>query len=73
MYKRQTQLDGYNYEWTVSGGLIVAGQNTHQITVNWGDTNASANVSVRVFSGVVCDIATDIGVKVNEQLEPPLP
>jgi gliding motility-associated-like protein len=66
-------LAGYTYEWTVSGGTIVSGTGTHQITVNWGNTNATASVTVRAFSGVACDITTSLNVIINEQLEPPLP
>lgn len=66
-------LGGYSYEWTVSGGVIASGQGTSEIVVNWGDTNPTANVAVRVTSGVTCEVSTDMVVKINEQLEPPLP
>lgn len=66
-------LPGYTYEWTISGGTIASGQGTSEITVNWGDTNPAANVSVRAISDIVCEITEDFAVKINEQLEPPLP
>ena len=66
-------LSGYSYEWTVSGGTIASGQGTSAIVVNWGDTNAAANVAVRVTSSVTCEVSADLAVIINEQLEPPLP
>ncbi|GAB5522560.1 MAG: hypothetical protein Roseis2KO_04320 [Roseivirga sp.] len=66
-------LAGYTYEWTISGGAIASGQGTSEITVNWGDTNPAANVAVRVISNITCEVTADFPVKINEQLEPPLP
>lgn len=66
-------LVGYTYEWTVSGGTVASGQGTSEITVNWGDTNPTANVTVRAISNITCEVTADFPVKINEQLEPPLP
>ncbi len=37
---------GHSYVWSITGGTIVAGQNTHSITVNWGSNPLGAQVSV---------------------------
>lgn len=66
-------LTGYTYTWTVSGGVIASGQGTSEITVNWGDTNPTADVSVEAISDITCEVTADFAVKINEQLEPPLP
>lgn len=66
-------LPGYTYEWTIDGGAIATGQGSSQITVNWGDTNAGASVSVRATSDIACEVTENFAVKINEQLEPPLP
>lgn len=38
-------IAGHSYNWTVTGGTIVSGQGTHQITVKWG-TAGPGSVSV---------------------------
>jgi len=37
---------GSTYSWTVDGGTITSGQNTNQISVNWGSTPGSGTVTV---------------------------
>lgn len=66
-------LPNYSYEWTIDGGSIATGQGTHEITVNWGNTNPTASVSVRATSDIVCEVTANFDVRINEQLEPPLP
>ncbi|WP_083262619.1 gliding motility-associated C-terminal domain-containing protein [Roseivirga sp. 4D4] len=66
-------LFGYAYEWTVTGGTITSGQGTPNLLVDWGGTNANASVSLKVISAVICETVFDLPVKVNVQLEPPLP
>lgn len=66
-------LSGYTYEWTIDGGTVASGQGSSEITVNWGDTNPTANVSVTATSPLACETTADFAVKINEQLEPPLP
>src|ERR1035437_10318442 len=29
-------IPGHTYSWTITGGIITAGANTSQVTVNWG-------------------------------------
>lgn len=66
-------LFGYSYDWTVVGGTIAAGQGTPNLLVDWGGTNANASVSLKVTSDIICEEVFDLPVKVNVQLEPPLP
>jgi len=66
-------LPGYSYVWTIDGGIIASGQGNHEITVDWGTTNANARVAVRAVSDIACEIEAELPVIVNVQLEPPLP
>lgn len=68
-----TALDAHSYNWSIEGGTIISGQQTNQIFVKWGDTNANAKVSVQVSSDIFCKYNEELIVKINEQLEPPLP
>lgn len=70
---RATDLPDYTYQWTVTGGTITSGQGTASILVDWGATNANALVSLKAGSSIICEIVTDLPVKVNVKLEPPLP
>ncbi len=56
------------YQWTVSGGgnSIVLGQNTHQITVNFGNT--SGTVSVLVNDGCLPSATLSSNVNVSNNL-----
>ncbi|HEY5137831.1 MAG TPA: PKD domain-containing protein, partial [Methylococcales bacterium] len=51
-------IPGHTYSWTVTGGIITAGANTSQITVNWGLVGAGSvtvtetNPSIPCFSSV---------------------
>ncbi len=68
-----TALDGHSYNWTVDGGIIASGQGTDEIYVNWGNTNPAATVTVVVTSDLACVYTESLSVRINEQLEPPLP
>jgi uncharacterized protein YjdB/beta-glucanase (GH16 family) len=47
-----TPVAGAGYNWTVpAGATIASGQGTNQITVNFGTSAASGNISVAVTSG----------------------
>ncbi|TAH28937.1 MAG: PKD domain-containing protein [Cytophagales bacterium] len=41
-----TNSAGQNYVWNVVGGVIMSGQGTNQISVNWGSNPAGAKVEV---------------------------
>ena len=68
-----TALDDHTYDWTVNGGIIASGQDTNEINVNWADTNLSATVTVVVSSDLACVYTETLNVRINKQLEPPLP
>lgn len=68
-----TDLVDHTYQWTVEGGTIASGQGTSSISVNWGDTNPNASVKVLIESEIACSYEIELNVKINEQLEPPLP
>jgi len=48
---------GHSYEWTVTGGDIIAGSGTYQITVQWGDPGAGT-VVVTETSADDCETTT---------------
>ncbi len=68
-----TSLTNYFYNWVVSGGIIISGQGTNEIIVDWGTTNANASVTIKATSSISCEINKILPVKINVQLEPPLP
>ncbi len=43
---------GFTYEWSITGGTIVSGQNTNAVTVDWdpAPTNATARTAISVYS-----------------------
>lgn len=61
-------LDATTYLWAVSGSgnSLASGQNTHQITVNWGNT--SGTVSVMMNDGCVPSATVSIPVNVSANL-----
>jgi beta-glucanase (GH16 family) len=61
-------LSGVTYQWSVSGAgnTIASGQNTHQITVHWGNT--SGMVSVLVQDGCSADATLNLNVTVSPNL-----
>jgi beta-glucanase (GH16 family) len=61
-------LSGVTYQWSVSGAgnTIASGQNTNQITVNWGNT--SGIVSVLVQDGCSADATLNLNVTVSPNL-----
>jgi hypothetical protein len=61
-------LSGMTYQWSVSGAgnSIASGQNTNQITVNWGST--SGTVSVLVHDGCAADATLNLNVTVSPNL-----
>jgi len=39
-------VQGHSYDWGVTGGIITSGQNTSQISINWGGPTMPGSVSV---------------------------
>ncbi|NJL74911.1 MAG: glycoside hydrolase family 16 protein [Saprospiraceae bacterium] len=67
VYTVENAGPGSSYNWTVEGGTIVAGQGTSQITVNWGEANQNAKVSVTTTSecGAENTISLDVAIDVQ--------
>ncbi len=57
-----TNTSGSTYAWTVSGGILMSGNGTNSIIVNWGIAG-TGNVSVVETSGTGC-----IGTAVNKTI-----
>lgn len=66
-------LSSYTYQWTIVGGVITSGQGTPEVLVDWGVTNPNASIMVVATSPISCEVTTNLPVKINVQLEPPLP
>lgn len=64
----------HTYRWTVTGGQVMSGQGTAAITVNWGATNAAAQVAVTAISAFGCESKpTVLPVRINVELKPETP
>ncbi|MCX6267850.1 MAG: PKD domain-containing protein, partial [Bacteroidetes bacterium] len=61
---------GYAYFWTVSGGTIASGQNTNQITVNWGSAGAGTVSVTDTIVGTGCYKTVTKDVTVNPMPTP---
>jgi hypothetical protein len=57
------------YAWSVTGGTIASGQGTNSVTVNWGSTGITGNVSVVETN--LCTTGADINLAVNVNPIPP--
>jgi len=59
-----TPASGNTYNWSVTGGEIISGTGTDQITVNWGATGAGT-VSVSETTPFGCETTLDYPVTIN--------
>jgi beta-glucanase (GH16 family) len=61
-------ISGVTYQWSVSGtgNTIASGQNTNQVTVNWG--SSSGTVSVLVSDGCSSNTTLNLNVTVSPNL-----
>ncbi len=59
------QIIGNSYLWSITGGTITAGQNTNQITVNWGLINPSASISVTETAANGCIVISSKSIIIN--------
>jgi hypothetical protein len=41
---------GFSYDWSITGGTIVSGQNTNSVTVDWDASNAFARTTASTYS-----------------------
>jgi gliding motility-associated-like protein len=69
-----TGAAGNNYEWIVDGGTIVGPSNQSRITVDWGNSNASATVKLVPYNSLGCRGDTiQYDVLINTLLTPAAP
>lgn len=55
---------GYAWNWTITGGIVTAGQGTNSITVQWGN-GPIGEVVVDAPAGVYCNAQESMGVSVK--------
>jgi gliding motility-associated-like protein len=69
------EIPGYIISYSVFGGQInLNANNPNEVSIDWGDTNPSAEVKVAISSiQGQCLYETTLGVVINEQLMPLLP
>lgn len=66
--------EGNTYQWEVSGGTLVSGQGTNEITVDWGPANNTSFVKVTPFNSFGCQSDPQtLDVIINKRLEPAPP
>ena len=70
VYEIKNPATALSYQWTVSGGTLRSGQGSPKITVDWGNSNAAASVSV-TFAGQNCPVL--FPVNINRLLMPQKP
>jgi hypothetical protein len=70
-YQVKDLLPKRGYEWFVTGGEIISGQSTAEITVKWGGIGSSGEIWYREYSleNPTCDgFSTRLPIKVNQPL-----
>ncbi len=66
--------EGIRYSWEVVGGVLVGGQNSSSITVNWGSTNDAARVALILDTPQGCALDTILlPVSIHVELSPEMP
>lgn len=68
VYSSQPEPDAL-YEWTASGGKIIAGQGQNQITVQWDKSNGTVILN-KSFGATGCASLSSLGVGVGSTLKP---
>jgi ELWxxDGT repeat protein len=56
---------GNQFNWTVTGGTITAGQGTNQITVTWGASGAGNVQVTETISGTGCNTTINQAITIN--------
>lgn len=66
--------NGNSYEWLIEGGQLVSDNDNDTIRVNWGTTNPSAKVKLRVTNASNCvSVEVIFPVKINVELDTETP
>ncbi len=63
-------IPDYGYEWIVTGGTIMEGQDTHQITVNWDNPEGGQVVLLLTDLGTGCEKTDTLDVAIHALPEP---
>lgn len=60
---------GFSYDWSITGGTIVSGQNTHAVTVDWdaASSNALARTTIPAYAISVTETNPDGQKKTTTQ------
>jgi len=58
-------IPDYSYEWIVSGGSIIEGQNTNQITVNWDNPETGQVILLLTDLNTGCQNSDTLDVLIN--------
>ncbi|MHC1776847.1 MAG: C25 family cysteine peptidase [Lentimicrobium sp.] len=59
------QVEGDNYEWMVTGGEVVAGAGTHEISVNWGENGQGMLSLMQTNTATTCAAGAEYNVVIN--------
>jgi hypothetical protein len=55
---------GATYQWTATGGAVLTGQGTNQVTVTWGNVG-TGNLKVVVSAGAPCQDSVTVSVNIT--------
>ncbi|MBK6967331.1 MAG: T9SS type A sorting domain-containing protein [Bacteroidales bacterium] len=59
------QVEGDNYEWMITGGEVVAGAGTHEISVNWGENGQGMLSLMQTNTATTCAAGAEYNVVIN--------
>lgn len=57
-------IQGNTYEWQAIGGQIVSGNNTNEVTVNWGENGNGSLLMIETNPANLCSGVADYGVTI---------
>jgi hypothetical protein len=58
-------IPDYSYEWIVSGGSVIEGQNTNQITINWDNPETGQVILILTDMNSGCQKSDTLDVLIN--------
>ena len=56
---------GSNYFWTITGGSIISGQNTHSIVVDWGSAGSGTLMVSETIAATQCNAEANFSVAIS--------
>jgi hypothetical protein len=60
-----SDVPGYQYEWIVSGGSIIDGQNTNQVTINWENPDNGQIILILTDLSTLCQKTDTLNILIN--------